>query len=193
MVGVSKLEMTKRAQKDYIITHPHLTQEEIAEKLGTTQQTVSNRKKDLAKNVDYMIAKKAADGFVEDYETAIEAFKLQISRLEELGNSLMTDIEQGTKTIMTTEGDTTRPLKVKLDTMEKVAIKRELARLESQKSQIWVKIITLARQSQAIDIMKLISGRQIELPDPPPPTKPTEQAPAISEKSTETIQKEYTT
>ena len=48
--------------------------------------------------------------------------------------------------------------------MDKVKIRHEIRDLEKQQTDLWVKIITLVRQSQAVEIIKLTQNKTMPLP-----------------------------
>ena len=51
-----------------------------------------------------------------------------------------------------------------LDTMDKAVLRRDILSIERQKTDIWMKIVTMARQSEAVEVMNLIKKKVIKLP-----------------------------
>ena len=107
-------------------------------------------------------ARNIISGFLEDYQKSIDSMKEQLDLIEEQKKTLLTEIETGYKNTVLKDGST---INNPLDTLEKLQLRRETRMLESQKTEIWEKIITLSRQTQAVEILKMIDKKLLVVPD----------------------------
>jgi hypothetical protein len=97
--------------------------------------------------IDYELAKKVAGKFLADFQMATDYFKTQIERLENLKTREKT-VHHSTKDggVFTTEE--------KLSPMEILAI-------EKQQTELWKNILFIARQGEAVEVMRLIQNGRI--------------------------------
>lgn len=142
-----KAELKEQVYKE-ILAHPSLSDYQIAEKLNISRPTVWRTRNKLIGAIDYELAKKVAGKFLTDFQMASDYFKLQIDRLENLKTK--------TKTIqrnnMSTHEIETK--EVPLDPLDILAI-------EKQQAELWKNILFLARQGEAVEVMRIIGNGRI--------------------------------
>ena len=169
--------MPKKEKRDivekiyqHIVTYPGHSNKEIAEDLNVTPYLVGKTKKDIIGKIDYILAHQIATQFLTDFQVALDSMKRQFTKLENIQADIETDIktgwrhqqqdpkkEDGYKEIMKNK----RPL----DSLDKLELRKELAQIERQKTDLWIKIMSMVSQPQAINIMKLIRDKTIILPN----------------------------
>ncbi len=145
----------------YIITHPAKTDTEVSLKFGISRGFVYNLRQKFVRKLDYELAQNIAGAFLVDYQHASDYFKLQTTELEEEKIQLHNLQETGQKTIFkrNAEGNSYAE-QVDLDAMDKLQINRDIRDIMKQQTDLWKNVIFLARQGEAVQIMKLIqSGR----------------------------------
>ena len=134
-----------------IVEHPALSDYEVARKIkGVSRSTVQRSRLKFIEKLDYELAKNVAGKFLADFQQASDYFKLQIERLENLKKEKKT-IQRNN---MTTGKVETK--KIDLEPMDVLAI-------EKQQTELWKNIIFLARQSEAVEVMKLIQNGRIAI------------------------------
>lgn len=146
----------KLKQKVYtlMLRYPGKTDAEIAHDLDTTSHMVSKQRSRIINGIDFLLAKHMAESFLQDYQMSIDAMKIQLGELEDEIGNIRKDIAEGWK-------EEEKPL----DTLDKAALRRDILAIQKQKTDIWMKIVTQARQSEAIEIMNLIKKKVIKMPD----------------------------
>jgi hypothetical protein len=142
-----KAELQKAVYKD-VLTYPTRTNQEHADSLGVSVSTIKRAKKKLLLALDYEIARSIAGKFLADFQQASDYFKLQIERLEELKDKEKTVFFKGP------EGQSV-PKTVPLEAMDLLAI-------EKHQTELWKDIVFLARQSEAVEIIKGIQDGRIK-------------------------------
>ena len=156
-IGKKDAPMGKKRLQDKVyqqmLRFPGKSNDEIAQELGIFPSTVKNCRKRISQGIDYVLAAHMAEAFIQDYQMSIDALKLQLSDLEEEKKMVRNDIETGWK-------DDELPL----NTMDKAVLRRDILSIERQKTDIWMKIVTMARQSEAVEVMNLIKKKVIKLP-----------------------------
>ena len=138
-----------------IVEHPALSDYEVADKLkGVSRSTVNLCRKQFIEKLDYELARNVAGKFLADFQQASDYFKIQIDRLEDLKKKkkFMARNNNETKEIETFE--------VELDPIDILSI-------EKQQTELWKNIIFLARQSEAVEVMKLIQNGRITVDNKP--------------------------
>ena len=138
-----------------MLRYPGKANEEIAQELGVKPNMVRNCRKRISQGIDYVLAAHMAEAFIQDYQMSIDAMKLQLADLEEEKRMVRLDMENGWK-------DDELPL----NTLDKALLRRDILSIERQKTDIWMKIVTMARQSEAVEVMNLIKKKVIKLPEP---------------------------
>ncbi len=137
-----------------IVEHPALSDYEVADKLkGVSRSTVNLCRKQFIEKLDYELARNVAGKFLADFQQASDYFKIQIDRLENLKKEkkiLHEYDEQGNKIAGETD----------LEPLDILAI-------EKQQTELWKNIIFLARQSEAVEVMKLIQNGRITIDNKP--------------------------
>ena len=137
----------KREVYNIMLTYPTKSDYTIAEEFNLTRSTVYRARMSLIHSIDYELAKKVAGKFLADFQMATDYFKKQIERLEEL------KIQEKTVHHSTKDGGafTTQE---KLDPLEILAI-------EKQQTELWKNILFVARQGEAVEVMRLIQNGRI--------------------------------
>lgn len=148
----NKLKEEKKLQVyRTIIEHPALSDYEVADKLkGVSRSTVNLCRKQFIEKLDYELARNVAGKFLADFQQASDYFKVQIERLENLKKEKKT-IQRNNVTTGKIESK-----KIELEPMDILAI-------EKQQTELWKNIIFLARQSEAVEVMKLIQNGRITI------------------------------
>lgn len=147
----------------YLITHPSKSDQQVADEFGISRGFVYNLRQKFVRKLDYELAQNIAGAFLVDYQHASDYFKLQTTELEGEKIKLRDLQKSGQKTIFkrNKEGDSYAE-QVDLDAMDKLQINRDIRDIMKQQTDLWKNVIFLARQGEAVQIMKLIqSGRII--------------------------------
>ena len=131
-----------------ILEHPTLSDYQLSAKLNVSRPTVWRVRNKLIGAIDYELAKKVAGKFLTDFQMASDYFKLQIERLEKLKTQSKT-IQRNN---MSTHEIETK--EVPLDPIDILAI-------EKQQSELWKNILFLARQGEAVEVMRIIGNGRI--------------------------------
>lgn len=137
-----------------ILEFPAASDYVIADKLkGVSRSTVYRARNKLVKAIDYELAKQVAGKFLVDFQMASDYFKLQIERLEKLKEKTKI-IQRNNVTTGKVESN-----EVPLDPIDILAI-------EKQQSELWKNILFLARQGEAIEVMRIMgNGRFSKVTD----------------------------
>ena len=137
-IGKSTAPKGKKRMQDMVykqmLRFPGKSNEDIARDLGTHSNMVKNCRKRISQGIDYVLAAHMAEAFIQDYQMSIDAMKLQLSDLEEEKRMVRLDMENGWK-------DDELPL----NTLDKAMLRRDILSIERQKTDIWMKIVTMAR------------------------------------------------
>jgi len=145
----------------YIITHPSKSDAEVADQFGISRTFVWKLRSKFVRKLDYELAQNIAGAFLVDYQHASDYFKLQTTELEDEKIQLRQLQKDGIKTIFKkgAEGQSYAE-QVDLDAMDKLQISRDIRDIMKQQAELWKNIMFLARQGEAVQIMKLVqSGR----------------------------------
>jgi len=160
-MGTKLLPQVRTDVYTFLITHPALSDYQIADKFGISRGFVYNLRQKFVRKLDYELAQNIAGAFLADYQHASDYFKLQTTELENEKVQLRTIQETAKKTIFrkNEQGDTYAE-QVDLDAMDKLQINRDIRDIMKQQTDLWKNVIFLARQGEAVQIMKLVqSGR----------------------------------
>lgn len=160
-MGTKLLPQVKTDVYTYMITHPSKSDYQVADKFGISRGFVYTLRQKFVRKLDYELAQNIAGAFLTDYQHASDYFKLQTTELEEEKKLLRVLQEEGVKTIFhKSEDGPTYPEQVSLDAMDKLQINRDIRDIMKQQTDLWKNVIFLARQGEAVQIMKLVqSGR----------------------------------
>ncbi|GEM_PF-3612110 len=145
----------KKVVYQTILTYPTKSDYEIADHLNEQKYNVNRSlvyrtRNKLVGAIEYTLAQKVAGKFLADFQMASDYFKLQIERLENLKSRKQTIFKKAPEGHM-------YPEEVDLGPMEILAI-------EKQQTELWKNIIFLARQGEAIEVMRLIQNGRIPIP-----------------------------
>lgn len=134
----------------HILTYPTKSDYQIAEDLAVSRSRVYQIRKQLFIAIDHELARNVAGKFLADFQMASDYFKTQIERLEELKDS--------TRLVFHDTKD-----KGKFTTREPIGPMGILA-LEKHQTELWKDILFLARQGEAIEVIRAIQdGRLSEI------------------------------
>lgn len=120
------------------LQNPLVSQKQIGVNLNLSESTVSRALKKQLGSHDFKLGQMLSGKFLEEFQMASDYWKMQISRFEELKKK----DENGFPTI---------------------EFEKELE-LMKQQSQLWEKILFLARQGEAVEVMRLMKNGAIQLP-----------------------------
>ena len=137
-----------------ILKYPGKTDVQISKDLGLGVNQVKSQRDRIVKGIDFLLAKHMAEAFIQDYQMSIDAMKLQLGELEEEIDHIKEDMIHGWKDD-----------EVPLNTLDKALLRRDILAIQKQKTDIWMKIVTQARQSEAIEVMNLIKKKVISIPE----------------------------
>ncbi len=147
---------------EYMLKHPSESDQKIANHFGISRGFVYNLRCKFVKKLDYELAQKMAGAFLADYEQASDYFKLQTTDLEKEKTKLIQLQEDGHKTIFkrNAEGQSYAET-VDLDAMDKLQISRDIRDIMKQQTELWKNVVFLARQGEAVEIMKMIQNGRL--------------------------------
>ena len=147
-----------------LIKRPSLNDYEIADEFGVSRTFVYNLRQKFVRKLDWELAQNVAGAFLAEFQMASDAFKLQITELQ----TKRTDLEklkEGTKTIFKKGVDGhTFPEEVDLNSMDKLVFDREIRETMKQQQDLWKSIVHLARQGEAVEVMKMLQNGRIVQP-----------------------------
>lgn len=130
-----------------ILDHPTWTDRQIGEHLKLSRSAVWRVRCKIISAIDYELAKKVAGKFLADFQMATDYFKSQIERLEQL--------KKETKTVYhSTKDDGSFTTKESLSPLE-------ILQIEKQQTELWKNILFIARQGEAVEVMRLIQNGRI--------------------------------
>ena len=140
----------------HILTYPTKSDYEITEMLNEQSWNISRTavyhvRKKLLGAIEYTLAQKVAGQFLADFQMAGDYFKLQVERLEKLKDAEKTIYKKGKAGKMYTEQIPLEP--------------KDIFAIEKQQTELWKNVIFLARQSEAVDVMRLMKNGIIPIPD----------------------------
>jgi len=143
------------------ISKPALNDRQVGELHGVSQSYVYNVRQKFIRRLDFQLAIDVSSAFITEFQMANDAFKLQITDLEEKKVALE-KLKDGTKTIFhKSENGPSYPEEVPFNAMDKLQIDREIRELMKQQENLWKSILMLARQGEAIEVMKLVKNGRI--------------------------------
>ena len=145
-----------------VLKEPAKSDYTIAKEVGVSRSLVYTTRMKFIRTLDYELAKNVAGAFLSDFQQASDYFKLQITSLENKKKDLQ-KLKNMNKTVFrkTAEGQSF-PEEVELEASDLLAIHdREMA-IEKQQTDLWKNIMFLARQGEAVEIMKLIQNGRIQ-------------------------------
>ena len=129
---------------------PIASQKDLAIKLGLSESMVSRAIKSMMGTHDYQFRQLLAGKFLEEFQMASDYWKMQITQLENLKDSK--------KTIFKKAADGhVFPEEVELEVDDMMKIMKE-------QSDRWEKILFLARQGEAVEVMRLMKNGTTQLP-----------------------------
>lgn len=131
-----------------ILQHPALSDYKIADKVGVSRGMVWNVRRKLALTLDYQLTRNVAGAFLTEFQMASDYFKIQIERLE--------DLKQRKKTVQRNNVTTG-----KVETREVPLDPIDILSIEKQQTDLWKNLLMLARQGEAVEIMKMMRDGRI--------------------------------
>jgi len=163
---MNKLQIRPISDEIYksILKCPIKSDTAIGKELNLSHTTIAKYRKKLYIGLNHHIAKQVAGKFFTHYQMASDYFMTQIEKVEKLKDEAQEFKDGGTKTIFKKGKDGHSYAEEEdLNAFDKLIINKEIAALEKQQTDLWVKIIFLCRQSEAIEIMKLIENGVISV------------------------------
>ena len=163
---MNTLQISPIAEEIYnvILKYPTKSDIQVGKDLNLDNHTIAKYRKKLYSGLNHHLAKSVAGKFFTHFQMASDYFMTQIEKVEKLKAEAEEFKEGGTKTIFKkgAEGQSFAE-EVNLNSFDKLAINRDIAALEKQQTDIWAKIIFLCRQSEAIEVMKMIENGVISI------------------------------
>ena len=130
-----------------MLDHPTWTDTQIGNDLNVSRSSIWRVRCKIITAIDYELAKKVAGKFLVDFQMATDYFKTQIERLEQL------KIQEKTVHHSTKDGGVFRTQE-KLDPLD-------ILQIEKQQTELWKNILFIARQGEAVEVMRLIQNGRI--------------------------------
>lgn len=120
---------------------------QIGEHLNLSRSSVWRVRCKIISTIDYKLAKKVAGKFLADFQMATDYFKTQIERLEQL--------KEQTKAVhhYTKDG--------RAFTTDEELSPLDILAIEKQLTELWKNILFIARQGEAVEVMRLIQNGRI--------------------------------
>jgi len=147
-----------------ILKYPTKSDIQLGKDLNLSATTIGKYRRKLYTGLNHHLAKDVAGKFFVHFQMASDYFMTQIEKLEKLKEEAQEFKENGTKTVFKKGGEgQTYSEEEDLNSFDKLIINKEIAALEKQQTDIWTKIIFLCRQSEAIEIMKMIENGVISI------------------------------
>jgi len=163
---MNALQLSPIAEQIYksILKYPTRSDTTLGKELNLSHTTVNKYRKKLYAGLNHHLAKDVAGKFFVHFQMASDYFMTQIEKLEILKEEAQKFKEDGTKTVFHkgTDGNSYAE-EEKLNSFDKLIINKEIAALEKQQTDVWAKIIFLCRQSEAIEVMKMIENGVISI------------------------------
>lgn len=141
-------EELKKKIYTIMITYPTRSDYEIGRVLHIPRSTVWTFRKSLISAIDYQLARNVAGKFLTEFQMATDYFKLQIERLENLKEKKKTIFKKGDEGQSYAEEISLEPL--------------DILQIEKQQTELWKNILFLARQGEAVEVMRLIQNGRIK-------------------------------
>jgi len=130
-----------------MLDHPTWSDRQIGDDLNISRSAVWRIRCKVITAIDYELAKKVAGKFLADFQMASDYFKTQIERLEKLKNKPKTILRE------TKEGGTFAD-EIPLSTLD-------ILQIEKQQTELWKNILFVARQGEAVEVMRLMQNGRI--------------------------------
>lgn len=145
-----------------MLTFPTRSDRGIAKSLNLSQPTVSKYRRKLYVAIDHHLAKNVAGKFLAHFQMGSDYMMKQIEKIETLKEEAQGFKEDGTKTVFKkgSEGQSYAE-EEDLNAFDKLVINKEIAALEKQQTELWSKILFLCRQSEAVEVIKLIQNGEL--------------------------------
>lgn len=163
---MNALQLHPIAEQIYkaILQYPTKSDTTLGKELNLSHTTVNKYRKKLYSGLTHHLARDVAGKFFTHFQMASDYFMTQIEKLEVLKEEAQSFKESGTKTVFrkATDGHSYSE-EEKLNAFDKLTINREIAALEKQQTDVWAKIIFMCRQSEAIEVMKMIENGVISI------------------------------
>jgi len=93
-----QLEVTKDSVYEMLLTRPAWSDQKIANESGFSRSYVWNLRQKFLRTLDWALAQNVAGAFLSEFQMCSDAFKLQITQLEDKKIELE-EWKEGTKTI----------------------------------------------------------------------------------------------
>ena len=148
-----------------MIMHPHDTDQQIADRTDLARSTVANARKAFRGTLQYELARKVADGFLTDFTEGYEYMRGQIGRLDDLTEKLQEDLLTGQVRREIHQGMEVNTKLVNPDMHDRLEIYRALAALEKQKTELRAKMLNMAKQGEAVAVLRMIRDKRIKVPE----------------------------
>lgn len=127
-----------------ILKYPTKSDREIGKELNLSHMTVFRFRKKLYVGLDHHLARNVAGKFLTHFQMGSDYMMKQLEKLEELKKEQKTIFKKGAEGNSYTE-------KIPLEPMDILAI-------EKQQTVLWEKIIFMCRQSEALEVIKMIQN-----------------------------------
>jgi len=159
-----QLVLLKESVYATLIKYPAKTDVQIALETGVSRGYVWQLRQKFIRKLDWALAQNVAGAFLAEFQMASDAFKLQINKLEDKIKELE-ELKKGKKTIFKKGADgQTYPEDVELNSMDKLLFDREIRDTMKQQHELWKSIVHLARQGEAVEVMKMLQDGRIIQP-----------------------------
>jgi len=164
---MNALQLSPIAEQIYksILRYPTKSDVTLGKELNLSHTTVNKYRKKLYAGLNHHLAKDVAGKFFTHFQMASDYFMTQIEKLEVLKEEAQSFKEGGgTKTVFKKgKNGNSYAEEEKLNAFDKLIINKEIAALEKQQTDVWAKIIFMCRQSEAIEVMKMIENGVISI------------------------------
>lgn len=144
-----KQELKVQVYKEFL-ERPDSTDYEIAERLNLSRSAVWRARNKVIRSIDYKLAASVAGKFLVDFQMASDYWKKQISELEDQKS------KPNKVLVMTKDGPQEKEVP-KSDA--------EIREIMRQQEDLWKNILFLARQGEAVEVLRLMEAGRIPIPD----------------------------
>lgn len=137
---------------------PTKSDRQIAEDVGVSRALVWKSRIKMIKAIDYTLAREVAGKFLVEFQQAADYFKMQIEELEKRKYEIE-QLKGKTKTIFRKgENGQSYADTVPLEPLDIAKLIDEQVTIEKHQTELWKNIIFLARQSEAVEVLKVIQN-----------------------------------
>jgi len=130
-----------------ILQYPTKSDNALSKELNLDNKTVTKYRKKLYVGLDHHLARNISGKFLTHFQMASDYFMKQIEKLEELKKEQKTIFKKGAEGQSYAESISLEPM--------------DILQIEKQQTVLWEKIIFLCRQSEAVEVIKMMQNGEL--------------------------------